>query len=173
MRILLVAALIAALVLAVWPLIALRRWTRSHHGKETLRGWEAAVVIPAQGAAAFLWLWMFVDLPWTFYILGTLAGGWWGVPALFVIAFLFILLPGGLIILDAAWLRLHPMASQWTLGRIWGAAGLILIASFAMGIFLPGNPLFRALLAPLLLFTVVTWLFLTAWWVLSHPLPSE
>ena len=173
MRILLVAASIAALVVAVWPLIALRRWTRSHQGQETLRSWEPAILIPAHAAAALLWMWMFVTIPWTFYFLGSLTGSLWIIPALLVIALLFILIPGGLIILDAAWLRLHPMASQWTLGHIWGAAGLILIASFAMGVFFPGNPLFMAFLAPLLLFTVVTWLFLTAWWVLSHPVPSE
>ena len=173
MRILLVAASIAALVVAVWPLIALRRWTRSHQGQETLRSWEPAILIPAHAAAALLWMWMFVTIPWTFYFLGSLTGSLWIIPALLVIALLFILIPGGLIILDAAWLRLHPMSAQWTLGRIWGAAGLIFILSFGIAAVFPNHALFAALLVPVLLFTVITWVFLTAWWVLSHPLPAE
>ncbi|HZD84586.1 MAG TPA: hypothetical protein VE052_01645 [Gemmatimonadaceae bacterium] len=167
-----IAAWVAALVVAVWPLIALRRWTRLHQGRETLRAWGPAVVIPAHAAVAFLWLWMFFDLPWTFYILGSFAGRLWIIPARLALALLLILIPGGLVILDAAWLRLHPMGAQWTLGRIWGAAALIFISSFVMGAVVPSYILFIAFLAPLLLFTVVAWLFLTAWWVVSHPLPE-
>ncbi len=173
MRILIVATEIAALVLAVWSLVALRRWTRLHQGQAILHGWEPAVVIPAQAAAAFLWLWMFFDLPRTFYILGTVTGGWWILPATFVIALLFIQIPGALVILDAAWLRLHPMAAQWTLGRIWGVTGLILISTLGLTTLAKGYELVAAVLGALLFFTVITWLFLTAWWVASHPLPSE
>jgi hypothetical protein len=172
MRILIVATAIAALVLAAWSLIALRRWTRLHHGQEILRGWEPAVVIPAQAAAAFLWLWMFFSLPWTFYILGTVTGGLWVVPGIFVVALLFILIPGSLVILDAAWLKLHPMAAQWTLGRIWGVTGLTLISTLGLAAVFKGYELVAAILGALLFFTVITWLFLTAWWVVSHPLPE-
>lgn len=164
---------VAALVVAVWPLIALRRWTRLHQGQETLRTWGPAVVIPAHAAVAFLWLWMFLDLPWTFYILGSLAGRLWIIPARLVVALLLILIPGGLLLLDAAWLRLHPITPRWTLGRIWGGAGLIFIATFLLAEVFKGYDVVAVAMVSLLFFTVVTWLFLTAWWVVSHPLSSE
>jgi hypothetical protein len=167
-----IATWVAALVVTVWPLIALRRWTRLHQGQEALRAWEPAIVIPAQAAVFFLWLWMFLSLPWTFYLLGSLTGGLWIVPGRLVIALLFILIPGGLVILDAAWLRLHPIAAQWTLGRIWGVAGLTLISAFGLAVVFEGYGVVAAIFAAVVFFTVITWLFLTAWWVVSHPLPK-
>jgi hypothetical protein len=165
-----VATMVASLVLAVWPLVVLRRWTRLPRGELTLRNWGPALAVPAQGVVAFLWLVMLVDLPWTFYVLYWFLGSLWFIPAKLALSLVFVLIPGGLIILDAAWLRVHPIPPGWTLSRIWGMTGAVWLSTVVLGALLR---LYDAVFIVLLLFTTVAWIFLTLWWVASHPLPSD
>jgi hypothetical protein len=167
-----IAAIVASLVIAVWPLVALRRWSRSPRGQETLRGWQPAVVIPTQAAVALVWPVMLFGLPWTFNVLYELAGNLWNVPAKLALTSVFILIPGGLIIFDAAWFRLHPLPREWTLGRIWGTAGLLSVASLLLGVVSEGTAVSVAAV-DLLIFAVLLTASLTAWWVVSHPVIAD
>jgi len=172
MTILWIASIVASLAIAIWPLVVLRRWGRSPRGQETLRGWRPAVVVPAQAAVALLWLVMLFGLQWTVYALYQLAGDLWYVPAKLAITTVFILVPGGVIIFDASWFHLHRIPRQWTLGRIWGMAALLLLAS-AM---LAATSISTAISVGgvvLQIFSVLSAIFLTAWWIASHPVVAN
>ena len=169
MRFLIMANVVASIALSIWSVLALRQWARSIRGRDTLRAWSPAIVIPAQGAVALLWLQMALALPWTNYILYKLAGSWWVIPGMFVVSFLLIIVPFGLIVVDAEWLRIHPMPSHWTLQRIWAATGATAISSGVL-IGVSGNFAWSTGFAILLIFTVAAAIFLTAWWIVSRPL---
>jgi len=87
-------------------------------------------------------------------------------------ALVFVAIPGSLVIVDAAWLRLHRIPSPWTLGRIWGLAVLISIGGAAVGEVFP-NDVVSISMSIVLLFAVVSAVFLTAWWIVSHPVVAD
>jgi hypothetical protein len=124
--------------------------------------------MPAQGAVALLWLQMALTLPWTNYVLYKLVGNWWVIPGIFVVSVLLIIVPFGLIVVDAEWLRIHPMPSHWTLPRIWTATVATAISSGAL-IGASENFAWSTGFAILAFFAVIAWIFRTAWWFVSHP----
>ena len=172
MRILALASLAAALAFGVWVLAALRRWTRSAPGRASLAVLSPGAVVPAQTAVVVLWWQIVLDGPWTFYGLYQLMGDWSLVLVNLIAALVFVLLPGSLVILDAAWLRLHRIPSQWTVGRVWAWFVLILIACVAVGEMFP-NEVVRISMGVVLLFAAVSSVFLTAWWIVSHPVVAD
>jgi hypothetical protein len=141
-------------------------------GQETLRSWLPAIVIPVQSIVVLLWCQMVFELPWSLYALYTLIGRWWVLPARLIMALLFIIVPVGFFIVDGEWLRLHRIPSHWTLRRIW--LGTVSMLAVALVLTLLFNQKDVGLgVGVLLLFTIVTTVFLTVWWVKSHPLPAS
>ena len=172
MPVLTFANMAATLVFAIWALFALRRWARSPRGKEAVSTWSPGLVLPAQTAIALLWWEALLDMPWTGYVLYQFMGDWSVVLVRLLLVFLLLLLPGGLLILDAAWMRLHRMPSQWTLDRIWKITGLLFLSCFILG-YVFRSELLDAGLGVVLVFAFVSTAFLTAWWVVSHPVIAD
>ena len=172
MRILAFVNMAATLALAIWALYALRRWARSSRGKEALSVWSPGLVLPAQTAIALLWWQMLLDMPWTGYVLYQFMGEWSVFLVRSLLVFLLLLLPGGLAILDAAWMRLHRMPSQWTLDRVLRITGLVFLACFILG-YMSSSEVLNVGLGVVLVFALVSTVFLTAWWVVSHPVIAD
>jgi hypothetical protein len=175
MRILAFANMAATLAFAIWALFALRRWTQSPRGKETVSTWSPGLVIPAQTVIALLWWQMLLDAPWTAYLLYQFMGNWSIVMARLLLVFLLLLLPGSLVILDLAWMRLHRISAERQFRRIWRMLGWVsaaLVACLA-GTYAFHSELLGIAFGVLFIFVVVSAVFLTAWWVVSHPVLAE
>jgi hypothetical protein len=174
-RILTSANMAATLAFAIWALFALRRWTRSSRGKETVSTWSPSLVVPAQTVIALLWWQMLLDAPWTAYVLYQFLGDWSLVLARLLLVFLLLLLPGSLVILDVAWMRLHRIPSERQFGRIWRILGWVsaaLVACLAAA-YAFHSDLLGIAFGVLFIFVVVSAVFLTAWWLVSHPVLAE
>ena len=166
------ASMVVTFAFSAWLLMALNRWTKSWRGKEILRNWSPGAVISAQTAAAILWWQIIVDAPLTYYVLYQVMGVWSIVLNAFIVMLVFVLLPGGLLIVDTAWVRLHRIPPQWTVARVWAWAVLISIGGVVVGNVFP-NEVVLISMGVVLIFAAVSAIFLTAWWIVSHPIVAD
>jgi hypothetical protein len=159
---------IGIIALAIWLVIRLRTWARSDSGLARLAGWGPFAILSAHGAIATVWVLTAGTSPWSFFWMYQNLGGWSILPMRLILAALLILLPAGVVVIDATWLRLHLIPPSWTLPRIWATGLLVWILATAAALAVKGT-------LTLTLFAIVTFaspvitLFLTVWWFKSHP----
>jgi hypothetical protein len=163
---------VGIVALAIWLVLRLREWTRSEAGRARLLTWRPGAFISAQSLIAVAWLVAAGTSPWSFYFLYKTFGFWSILPIRFMLAAILILIPAGLIVTDAAWIRLHRIPVGWTLPRILAIGALILVTATTMTLAIEARPV-AALLVVLAFANVLTTLFLTVWWFFSHPLPAK
>ena len=163
----------AVLVPAVLLLIRLRRWAASSNSGATIAAWPVQVIVPLQMAIALFWLYaVFIGMRTVAWIVFPLVP--WMVYAiinLIQIVFLLVVVPASLIILGNAWMRHHPLPNSWSLGKIWLGFVAITAFSFALG----SVPVTDASTSAgvMLMLALITTLFLTQWWIASHPIRED
>jgi hypothetical protein len=153
-------------------LTRVRAWVHSERGKASVRAWPPAVVIPLQSAIALFWVQAFLAFRWiTWNLAQVLDDPWWSMLRSGQVVFLLVVVPVTVAIVGNSWLRLHPLPEAWSLGRIWlgGLAAIPLATS--VGAFPADGAKDAAGLA--LLFVALTTLFLTRWWLISHPIQAS
>jgi hypothetical protein len=160
----------AVLVPTAFLLIRLSRWARSPKAQFAIAAWPPQVVVPLQMVIALFWFYgVYIGwrtIAWVIFPL---------VPYLVYAAvnlvqavFLLVVIPSSLIIVGNAWMRNHPLPNSWSLGKIWVAFLAVVATAFALGS-LPVDDV-ETSAGVMLILSTITVLFLTQWWIASHPI---
>jgi hypothetical protein len=158
-----------ALLGAAAGLMPIRAWVHSTRGRESLSAWPVAAVIPLQTAIALLWLQALFSLPWIAWNLAqVVADPWWSVIRAAQVVFLLAFVPLTVAMVGDSWLRFHPLPKAWSLARIW-LGGLVATAIATSIGALPADGSGEAA-GLAFMFSVLTTLFLTRWWLITHPI---
>ena len=161
-----------AVVGAVAALVPIRRWVRSASGNESLGTWPATLVIPLQAAIALFWLQALFSLRWIAWNLAqVISDPWWSLLRSAQVVFLLVFTPVAVTLVGDSWLKLHPLPPLWSLDRIWlgGFAALCVGTIIA---FLDTEAAQEAA-GLTFMFALLTTLFLTRWWLITHPIRRE
>lgn len=170
--VLLIVSYAIALLGAAAVLARVRAWVHSTRGRDSIRAWPAPVVIPLQTAIALLWLQALFSAPWIAWNLAqVVVDPWWSMLRSAQAVFLIVFVPVTVAIVGDSWLRLHPLPEAWNLARVWLGGFAAIVIATSIGVLPTEGARDAADVA--IAFIVLTTLFLTRWWLITHPIKRE
>jgi hypothetical protein len=170
--VLLILSYVVTGVGAVAALVSVRRWVHSASGKQSVRTWPVTLVIPLHTAIALLWLQALFSFPWLAWNLAqVISDPWWSILRSAQVVFLLVFTPVAVAFVGDSWLRLHPLPTLWSLERI--LLGGFAAIALAVAITFSGAEGADDVGGLMFMFALLTTLFLTRWWLITHPIKRE